>query len=132
MDTALEGLEKEARDAKKGLWVDPRAHPMPFTIRLYRRIPVRCSVTYNADHSRGTAPCGISLVPAGGFLAICHATRGNTFAHGQAHQLIGVKELERWPNNCGQITSRSTLMQTKCWFITEAMASFSNDSFSIT
>ena len=26
-DTVLEGLEKEAREGRKGLWVDP--HPMP-------------------------------------------------------------------------------------------------------
>jgi endonuclease YncB( thermonuclease family) len=35
-DTVLEGLEKEARDAKKGLWVDPAPSP-PWVYRKARR-----------------------------------------------------------------------------------------------
>ena len=36
LDTVLEGLEKEARDAKKGLWVDPAPIP-PWVHRKARR-----------------------------------------------------------------------------------------------
>jgi micrococcal nuclease len=35
-DTILEGLEKEARDTKKGLWVDPAPIP-PWVYRQARR-----------------------------------------------------------------------------------------------
>jgi micrococcal nuclease len=35
-DTVLEGLEKEAREAKKGLWVDPAPIP-PWVYRKARR-----------------------------------------------------------------------------------------------
>jgi len=35
-DTVLEGLEKEAREAKKGLWIDPEPIP-PWIFRILRR-----------------------------------------------------------------------------------------------
>jgi endonuclease YncB( thermonuclease family) len=41
-DTVLEGLEKEARDAKKGLWADPSPIP-PWVYRKARCWPLMLS-----------------------------------------------------------------------------------------
>lgn len=60
MDTELEGLEKSARDAKKGLWVDPAPIP-PWVYRKARRgqsLDLSDLVPMDADTEGSTASRG--------------------------------------------------------------------------
>ena len=60
-DTVLEGLEKESREAKKGLWVDPAPIP-PWVYRKTKRgqaldlsdlVPLNSETENNRGTSRG-------------------------------------------------------------------------------